>query len=111
MRVALLNASLTDAVFELARPTSAEAVNDAFRQAAAGSLQGILGYEERPLVSVDYRHDSRSCIIDGPSTLVVDGTHLKVYGWYDNEWGLLLPHGGSGLCRWTLDRTLSRSQP
>ena len=87
VRVALLNASLTDAVFELVRPTGAEAVNDAFRLAAAGSLQGILGYEERPLVSVDYRHDSRSCIIDGLSTLVVDGTHLKVYGWYDNEWG------------------------
>ena len=87
VRVALLNASLTDAVFELARPTSAKAVNDAFRLAAAGSLQGILGYEERPLVSVDYRHDNRSCIVDGPSTLVVDGTHLKVYGWYDNEWG------------------------
>ena len=87
VRIALLNASLTDAVFELAQPTSAEAVNDAFRHAATGSLQGILGYEERPLVSVDYRHDSRSCIIDGPSTLVVDGTHLKVYGWYDNEWG------------------------
>jgi len=87
VRVPLLNASLTDGVFELARPSSPEAVNEAFRKAAEGPLQGILGYEERPLVSVDYRHDSRSCIIDGPSTLVVDGTHLKVYGWYDNEWG------------------------
>ena len=87
VRVPLLNASLTDVVFELACPTSAEAVNGAFRRAAAGSLQGILGYEERPLVSVDYRHDHRSCTIDGPSTLVVDGTQLKVYGWYDNEWG------------------------
>ena len=87
VRVALLNASLTDAVFELAHPVSTTAVNDAFHHAATGLLQGILGYEERPLVSVDYQHDSRSCIIDGPSTLVVDGTHLKVYGWYDNEWG------------------------
>ncbi len=87
VRVPLLNASLTDAVFELACSTSADAVNRAFRHAAAGSLQGILGYEERPLVSVDYCHDHRSCTIDGPSTLVVDGTQLKVYGWYDNEWG------------------------
>lgn len=88
VRVALLNASLPRGCgVRVGAPRQAGAVNDAFRQAAAGSLQGILGYEERPLVSVNYLHDSRSCIIDGPSTLVVDGTHLKVYGWYDNEWG------------------------
>jgi glyceraldehyde 3-phosphate dehydrogenase len=87
VRVPLLNASLTDAVFELERVTSAEEVNAAFADAAAGSLSGILGYEERPLVSVDYRGDSRSSIVDGLSTMVVNGTQLKVYAWYDNEWG------------------------
>ena len=64
-----------------------EQVNAAFADAAAGSLQGILGYETRPLVSCDYTNDSRSAVIDGPSTMVVDGTQLKVYAWYDNEWG------------------------
>jgi glyceraldehyde 3-phosphate dehydrogenase len=87
VRVPLLNASLTDAVFELERVTSAEEVNAAFADAAAGSLSGILGYEERPLVSVDYRGDPRSSIVDGLSTMVVNGTQLKVYAWYDNEWG------------------------
>ena len=87
VRVPLLNASLTDAVFELERPTSAEAVNQAFADAATGALQGILGYETRPLVSVDYVNDSRSAIVDGLSTMVVNGTQLKVYAWYDNEWG------------------------
>ena len=87
VRVPLLNASLTDAVFELERPTTAEAVNAAFAAAAAGPLQGILGYETRPLVSVDYVNDNRSAIVDGLSTMVVNGTQLKVYAWYDNEWG------------------------
>ena len=87
VRIPLLNASLTDAVFELERPTSAEAVNQAFQQAAQGPLQGILGYETRPLVSIDYVNDNRSVVIDALSTMVVDGTQLKVYGWYDNEWG------------------------
>ena len=87
VRIPLLNASLTDAVFELERPTSAEAVNQAFQQAAQGALKGILGYESRPLVSIDYVNDNRSVIIDALSTMVVDGTQLKVYGWYDNEWG------------------------
>ena len=87
VRVPLLNASLTDAVFELARPATKEEANSCFQAAAAGPLAGILGYEERPLVSVDYLNDSRSSIVDGLSTLVVDGTHLKVYAWYDNEWG------------------------
>jgi len=87
VRVPLLNASLTDAVFELEQATTAEAVNAAFDAAARGPLQGILGYETRPLVSVDYVNDSRSAIVDGLSTMVVAGTQLKVYAWYDNEWG------------------------
>jgi glyceraldehyde 3-phosphate dehydrogenase len=87
VRVPLLNASLTDAVFELQRAVSVEEVNGAFEAAANGDLRGILGYETRPLVSVDYVNDSRSAIVDGLSTMVVDGTQLKVYAWYDNEWG------------------------
>ena len=87
MRVPLLNASLTDAVFELQRTVDVNEVNAALAAAAAGPLKGILGYEERPLVSVDYVNDSRSSIIDGLSTMVVNGTQLKVYAWYDNEWG------------------------
>ena len=87
VRVPLLNASLTDAVFELERAVTAREVNRAFAAAAAGPLQGILGLEERPLVSVDYVNDSRSAIVDALSTQVVNGTQLKVYAWYDNEWG------------------------
>jgi glyceraldehyde 3-phosphate dehydrogenase len=87
VRAPVLNASLTDCVFELQRATSADEVNALFRSAAAGPLAGILGFEERPLVSADYVNDSRSSIIDGPSTLVTDGTLLKVYAWYDNEMG------------------------
>ena len=87
MRVPLLNASLTDAVFELERNVTVEDVNAAFEAAANGPLRGILGYETRPLVSVDYVNDSRSSIIDALSTMVVNGTQLKVYAWYDNEWG------------------------
>jgi glyceraldehyde 3-phosphate dehydrogenase len=87
VRVPLLNASLTDAVFELATPTTVEAVNRAFEEAAQGSLRGILGFESRPLVSVDYVNDSRSAVVDGLSTLVVNDTQLKIYAWYDNEWG------------------------
>jgi len=87
VRVPLLNASLTDCVFELKRTVSADEVNAMFAEAAEGELKGILGYESRPLVSCDFTNDPRSTIVDGPSTLVVDGTHLKVYLWYDNEWG------------------------
>jgi len=87
VRVPLLNASLTDVVFEMARETSADEINALYRAAAAdGPLAGILGYEDRPLVSADYVNDPRSAIIDGPSTIVVAGTQAKVYGWYDNEW-------------------------
>jgi glyceraldehyde 3-phosphate dehydrogenase len=87
VRVPLLNASLTDFVFEAARPVSVEEVNGYFREAAEGELKGIFGYEERPLVSVDYVNDPRSSIVDALSTMVVDGTQVKIYAWYDNEWG------------------------
>lgn len=87
VRVPLLNASLTDCVFEVERPTDVEEVNGLLEAAAAGPLAGILGYETRPLVSVDYRGDPRSGIVDALSTLVVDGTQVKILAWYDNEWG------------------------
>jgi len=87
VRVPLLNASITDCVFEVARETTAEEVNALFRAAAEGPLAGILGYEERPLVSADYTNDTRSGIVDAPSTMVVNGTQVKVYVWYDNEMG------------------------
>jgi glyceraldehyde 3-phosphate dehydrogenase len=87
VRVPVLNASLTDCVFELVRPTTETEVNELFAAAAKGPLAGILGYEARPLVSVDYCNDSRSSIVDGLSTMVTDGTLLKVYAWYDNEMG------------------------
>ncbi|MCC6075264.1 ArsJ-associated glyceraldehyde-3-phosphate dehydrogenase [Pseudomonas sp. GCM10022188] len=87
VRVPLANASLTDCVFEVERATTAEEVNALFKAAAEGALKDILGYEERPLVSIDYRTDPRSSIVDALSTMVVDGTQVKVYAWYDNEWG------------------------
>ena len=87
VRIPLLNASLTDFVFEAARPVTAEEVNDYFREAAENELAGILGYEVRPLVSADYRNDPRSSIVDAPATMVIDGTQVKIYAWYDNEWG------------------------
>lgn len=87
VRVPLANASLTDCVFELERATSADEVNALLKAAAEGPLNGILGYEERPLVSIDYRTDPRSSIIDALSTMVIGGTQLKLYAWYDNEWG------------------------
>jgi glyceraldehyde 3-phosphate dehydrogenase len=87
VRVPLLNASLTDCVFEVARPTTVEEVNELLAVAAAGPLEGILGYETRPLVSVDFKDDPRSAIVDAPSTMVTDATQVKVLAWYDNEWG------------------------
>jgi glyceraldehyde 3-phosphate dehydrogenase len=87
VRVPLLNASLTDAVFEVARPTTIGEVNELLKAGADGPLAGILGYEERPLVSVDYKDDPRSGIVDALSTRVTDGTQVKVLAWYDNEWG------------------------
>lgn len=87
VRVPLLNASLTDMVFELARETTAEEINAAFKAASEEALDGILGYEERPLVSTDFTNDARSTIVDAPSTMVINGTQAKIYAWYDNEWG------------------------
>jgi glyceraldehyde 3-phosphate dehydrogenase len=87
VRAPVLNASLTDCVFEMRRPVTEPEVNDLFRTAAAGPLAGILGFETRPLVSADYANDTRSAVVDAPSTMVTDDTLLKVYAWYDNEMG------------------------
>ncbi|MBJ91689.1 MAG: type I glyceraldehyde-3-phosphate dehydrogenase [Alteromonadaceae bacterium] len=87
VRVPLANASLTDCVFEVERATTSDEVNALLNAAAEGELKGILGYETRPLVSVDYKTDPRSSVIDALSTLVINGTQVKIYAWYDNEWG------------------------
>ena len=87
VRVPLLNGSLTDAVFELNNAVTEEQVNNEFKKASETYLEGILGYEERPLVSADYVNDSRSSIVDSLSTMVVNSNLLKIYAWYDNEWG------------------------
>ena len=87
VRVPLLNSSLTDCVFEVSRETTVEEVNGLLRGAAAGPLAGILGYETRPLVSVDFKDDPRSGIVDAGSTMVTGGTQVKILAWYDNEWG------------------------
>lgn len=87
VRVPLLNASLTDFVFEAKRSVTIEEINGYFKEAASGYLNGILGYEERPLVSIDYVNDPRSSIIDALSTMVINDTQVKIYAWYDNEWG------------------------
>ncbi|MGB5261670.1 MAG: ArsJ-associated glyceraldehyde-3-phosphate dehydrogenase [Gammaproteobacteria bacterium] len=87
VRVPLLNASLTDFVFEAERPTTVAEVNALLKTAADGPLAGILGYEERPLVSCDYTNDPRSSIVDAPSTMVIDGSLVKLLAWYDNEFG------------------------
>lgn len=87
VRVPLTNASLTDCVFEVERATTVQEVNALLQRAAEGELAGILGYEARPLVSIDYRTDPRSSIIDALSTMVINGTQVKLYAWYDNEWG------------------------
>lgn len=87
VRVPLANASLTDCVFEVERATTVEEVNGLLKAASENELKNILGYEERPLVSNDYCGDSRSSIVDALSTMVVNGTQVKIYAWYDNEWG------------------------
>ena len=87
VRVPLTNASLTDFVFEAERPVTVEELNALFKKAAEGELAGILGYEERPLVSIDYLNDPRSSIVDALSTMVINDTQVKIFAWYDNEWG------------------------
>jgi glyceraldehyde 3-phosphate dehydrogenase len=87
IRVPLTNASLTDCVFEVERVTNTEEVNQLLKTAAETTLKNILGYETRPLVSIDYKTDPRSGIIDALSTMVINGTQVKLYAWYDNEWG------------------------
>lgn len=87
VRVPTPTVSITDLVCELAKPATAEEINAAFKKAAEGELKGILGYSDEPLVSVDYRGDERSSIVDGLSTMVMDGNMAKVVSWYDNEWG------------------------
>ena len=88
VRVPLLNASLTDCVFEVKRDHDRRGgQRRCFQAAADGPLKGILGYEERPLVSIDFKDDPRSAIVDAPSTMVVDETQVKILAWYDNEWG------------------------
>lgn len=87
VRVPLLNASITDCVLEVARPTTVEEVNSFFKAASEAELEGILGYETRPLVSADFVNDRRSSIVDAPSTMVVDETQVKILSWYDNETG------------------------
>jgi glyceraldehyde 3-phosphate dehydrogenase len=87
IRAPVLNASLTDCVFEMSRPVTVEEINALFQAAAVGPLAGILGFETRPLVSADYANDTRSAIVDAPSTMVTDETMVKIYAWYDNEVG------------------------
>ncbi|GAA58410.1 glyceraldehyde 3-phosphate dehydrogenase [Pseudoalteromonas sp. BSi20652] len=87
VRVPLTNASITDCVFELERGVTQDEVNTWFKNAANNELKDILGYEEKPLVSIDYKTDPRSCTIDALSTMVINNTQLKLYAWYDNEWG------------------------
>jgi len=87
VRVPLANASLTDCVFELEQEVTAERVNQALKLASEGRLQGILGYSDIPLVSVDYTNDKRSGVVDGLSTMVINNTQVKVLIWYDNEIG------------------------
>ncbi|PSC69550.1 glyceraldehyde-3-phosphate dehydrogenase [Micractinium conductrix] len=87
IRVPLLNGSITDCVFEVKRGTSVEEVNALLKEAAGSYLKGILGYEERPLVSTDYINERRSGVVDALSTQVIDGTMVKLYVWYDNEFG------------------------
>lgn len=87
VRVPLTNASITDCVFELTRPTTIEEINQWMKEASESNLHGVLGYEETPLVSIDYKTDPRSSIVDAPSTMIINDTQLKMYLWYDNEWG------------------------
>ncbi|MBW2690642.1 MAG: ArsJ-associated glyceraldehyde-3-phosphate dehydrogenase [Deltaproteobacteria bacterium] len=97
VRVPLLNASITDAVFEMKRPVTEEEINGLFKDAERSYLKGILGVEDRPLVSIDFKGDPRSSIVDALSTMVVDNTQLKILAWYDNEMGYV--HRMMELCK------------
>ncbi|AFV10908.1 glyceraldehyde-3-phosphate dehydrogenase Gap [Thermacetogenium phaeum DSM 12270] len=90
IRVPVPNVSLVDLVAELEKPTTVDGLNQAFKDAAGGKLKGILRYSDVPLVSRDYNGDPHSAIVDGPSTMVIDGTLVKVFAWYDNEWAYSL---------------------
>ena len=87
LRVPTPTVSIVDFTAQVSRPTTVEEINRAFREAAAGPMQGILGVSDEPLVSSDFRGDSRSAIVDAASTMVMGGTLVKVIAWYDNEWG------------------------
>ncbi|WHH60716.1 type I glyceraldehyde-3-phosphate dehydrogenase [Petroclostridium sp. X23] len=87
LRVPTPTVSIVDMVIETEKPVTMEAVNAALKSAAEGPLNGVLGYSEEPLVSMDYKGDSRSSIIDGLSTMVMGDNMVKVVSWYDNEWG------------------------
>ncbi len=87
VRIPTPTVSLTDLVCELSKNVTVEEVNNAFKEASTGAMRGILGYSEEPLVSIDYKGDERSSIIDGLSTMVMEGNMVKVVSWYDNEWG------------------------
>lgn len=110
VRVPLLNGSLTDCVFEVKAPVTKEEVNAALREASEnGPLKGILGFETKPLVSSDYTNDTRSSIIDAPSTQVIDGTLVKIYAWYDNEAGY--SKRMAELCNITAAMNISGTEP
>src|SRR2546428_2089787 len=87
LRVPTPTVSVVDFTADIERPTTVEELNDAFRDAARGPMKGILGVSDEPLVSTDFRGDARSAIVDAESTMVIDGTMVKVIAWYDNEWG------------------------
>ncbi len=93
MRVPTPNVSVVDLVVEVSRPVTVEEVNAALKEASENELKGILGYCEEPLVSSDFNNDSRSSIVDALSTMVIDGTMVKVISWYDNEWAYSLRVG------------------
>jgi len=110
VRVPLLNSSLTDCVFEVERPTTVDEVNAALKKASEiGPLKGILGYEEAPLVSSDYKDDTRSSIVDALSTQVIDGTMVKIYSWYDNEAGYSKRF--AELCNIVATKFISNTEP
>lgn len=110
VRVPILSSSLTDCVFEVERPTTVEEVNAALKKASeSGPLKGILGYEEQPLVSTDYKDDTRSSIIDALSTQVINGTMVKIYSWYDNESGYSKRF--AELCNVVATKFISKTEP